>query len=578
MSSNDIILGIDLGTTTSEAAIYDKKKIKMMHDGNGDEIIISAIGINPKTKKQIVGKKAADQAQGNPKYVIEEVKREMGKKKKLPLGDQKLSPVEASAEILKYIKSYSEEMLGQEINRAVITVPANFNSNQKDATKKAGEAAGFIVERIIAEPTAAALAYCMDNTEPGDYVKLMIYDLGGGTFDVSIGEFRSGDNILDIKASSGDNELGGKDFDRALVDLICDEFQKEHGIDLREDLETNFRVMKEAEVVKKELSFSASTDLNLPFITSKDGKPISYTQTITRKEFESIISEKIDDTAKAIQKALKDAKLKKDDIDLVLMVGGSTRIPYVQKFVERETGLKAKKDIDPDRAVCMGAAIQGSIISGESDAVIMDVSPLSMGTSVSQRLEDGRIMQGFYDEIIPANTPQLKEFSQEYFTLIDNQESVDVKVYEKDNQKESIWADDHKLLAEKKLDGIPPKPAGEESITLTYLYNLNGALDVKAKVNSTDKEIDFNVYTSVATEDGEAASSSKPQLDNWESSSISSDFKSTIKITEKRLKDLDDKDLIDTLGELKQAVINEDKKLASELDDKINDLLFDLSE
>lgn len=578
--TNDIILGIDLGTTTSEAAIIKKGREKMIIDGDGNDLIASVVGINPKTKKLIVGNKAAGVANGQTKYFITEVKREMGKQKKLTIGDQTLTPTEVSAEILKYIKNLAEEQVGEKIKSAVITVPANFNNKQIDATQKAGKLAGFTVERVIKEPTAAALAYCVDNTEDDDFIKLMIYDLGGGTFDVSIGEFQGGMNVLDIKSSAGDMNLGGKDFDRALADYIFEDFEKEYGISLKDEPDTEWRVLEAAETVKKELSFSTETTLNLPFIASKSGKPISYTKDITRKEFESLISEKIDNTAKAIDKALKGAKLKRNDIDMVLLVGGSTRIPYVQNFVKEEMGDIIKKDIDPDRAVAIGAAHQASILSGKSDAVIMDVVPLSMGTSVTSEI-NGQLIHGLYSEVLPAQTPYSKESEpKQYFMVLDNQEVVNIEVFQKnDIENDSMWAADHTLIGNKRVDGIPPAEAGKESITLTYCYNLDGKLDVKVVIDSIDKEEIFQVSTNDngSIKDAEYEDEpSTPDLSEWEKSALAKEYKSTIQIAEKRLKDKSHKKLESILNDLKIGIIDNDKTKSEDLADEINDLLFDL--
>jgi len=571
MGKQEIILGIDLGTTTSESCIYSNNKIKMIKNGDGQEIIPSVVALSPSSKKIIVGIEADRLAEGNPNNVIAVVKREMGKNVELSLGNKKMSPEEVSAEILKYIKNYSEESLGEKIKKAVITVPANFGNDRRNATLKAGELAGLDVVKIINEPTAAALAYCMENTGGDELIKVMVYDLGGGTFDVTIGEFNNG--VLDVLGGDGDDELGGKDFDNMLIDYLSEEFLKEHGIDLRDDDSLRFRLSKEAEKAKKTLSSRDNVDVAIPFLTAKDGKPLGINTSLTRESFEGLISEKLNGTRKAIQKALKKSKLKKDDIDLVLLVGGSTRIPMVKDIVIDEMGQKPKFDIDPDLAVAMGAAIQGSIIAGGTDAVIMDRTYQALGTAVTTEIS-GQLISGYFDEIIPNNSEHLREFSKKYRTLNDNQESVNIEIYEKTNKVESFFVADHKLLEKYLLDGIPPKPAGEETVTMTYCYNPNGTLDVKAVINSTGKEIKLEVVVGQKTD---SKKNNDGNLDNWEESKIAKDHSSTIKITEKRLKEQGEHpELQQKLEELKIAVLKVDKKKAEKIDNEINDLIFDL--
>ena len=568
MSKEEIIIGIDLGTTTSEACIYiSKSKLKMIRNEDGDDIIASVVGFDDLDKAIVFGEEAE-----NAKHPIFEVKREMGKNVKLTLGDRKLSPEEVSAEILKYIKHYSEESLGEKITRAVITVPANFNIKQREATIKAGEMAGFKVERIITEPTAAALAYCLENTEKEEFVKVMIYDLGGGTFDVSVGEFNNG--VLEILSGSGDNQLGGGDFDRLLCDYICDDFQKQHGIDLRDDIETRRKVLKKAKKAKETLSRRKKVLIKEGFMAVKDGNTISLDMELTRETFEDMISEKLESTREAIQKALKGAKLKADDIDMVLLVGGSTRIPLVKEIVKDEMGQKPRSDIDPDRAVSMGAAIQGAIITGACDAVIMDIVNFSFGISAVVDIS-GQDVPGYYSVIIPENSPMLKEFSKKYYAVRDNQEEVMLEVYQS-NKKESFFAADQILLKEYKLKGIPPAPAGKESVTVKFFYNLNGIMDVTAVIDSTGKEAKLTVS---AIEASEKKTEDKPDLNTWSESAIAKDFKPTIQIAEKRIKELKGhSELERKLDAQKKAIIDEDKSLAKTLDEEINDLIFELED
>jgi len=568
MSKKEIIIGIDLGTTTSEACIYiSKSKLKMIRNEDGDDIIASVVGFDDVDKAIVIGEDASETR--NP---IEEIKRKMGENIKKTLGDKKVTPEEVSAEILKYIKKYSEESLGEKISRAVITVPANFNIKQREATIKAGEMAGFKVERIITEPTAAALAYCMENEKEEEFVKVMVYDLGGGTFDVSIGEFNNG--VLEILGGSGDNELGGGDFDRLLCDYICDDFQKQHGIDLRDDKATKRTILKKAKKAKESLSTRKKILIKAPFISAKDGKPLSLDLELTRESLEGLISEMLESTRNDMQKALKSAKLKADEIDMVLLVGGSTRIPLVKKIVQDEMGQKPKADIDPDRAVSMGAAIQGGIISGRCDAVIMDRVLYSYGISAVVNIS-GQDVSGYYSIIIPENAPMLKEYSETYHTVHDNQEEVIIDVYQSNNN-ESFFVADQFPIKQYTLKGLPPAPTGKESITVKFLYNQNGTVDITAIIDSTGKKVKFSAE---AIEAGKKKSSDKLDLSEWSESTIAKDFKSTIQIAEKRIKELEGHaDLEKKLNDLKQAIIDEEKSLAKTLDEEINDLIFELED
>ena len=568
MSKKEIILGIDLGTTTSEACIYiSKSKLKMIRNEDGDDIITSIVGFDDVDKAIVIGEDA-----GGTKNPIFEIKRQMGTNKKLTLGDKKVTPEEVSAEILKYIKKYSEESLGEKISRAVITVPANFNIKQREATIKAGEMAGFKVERIITEPTAAALAYCMENEKEEEFVKVMVYDLGGGTFDVTVGEYTNG--VLEILGGSGDNELGGGDIDRILCDYICEEFQKEHGIDLRDDEETHRRVLAKAIKAKESLSARKKVSIKVPFIAAKDGGTISLDMELTRESLEGLISEMLEGTRKSMQKALKSAKLKADEIDMVLLVGGSTRIPLVKTMVKDEMGQKPRSDIDPDRAVSMGAAIMGGIISGRCDAVIMDRVLYSFGISAVVNIS-GQDVPGYYSIIIPENAPMLKEYSETYHTVHDNQEEVIIDVYQSDNN-ESFFVADQFPIKQYTLKGLPPAPTGKESITVKFLYNQNGTVDITAIIDSTGKKVKFSAE---AIEAGKKKSSDKLDLSEWSESTIAKDFKSTIQIAEKRIKELGGHtDLEKKLNDLKQAVIDGDKSLAKTLDDELTDLIFELED
>jgi len=572
MKSNGKIIGIDLGTTNSVAAYYkdsSKEPITIRNHGTGDDILSSVVGIHPKTKELIVGINAKEAIAQFPDNFIQEIKREMGKDEKFKMGDKELLPEEISGLILKYIKKYSEESTGEKFDRAVITVPANFNDRQRNATKKAGELAGFIVERIINEPTAAALAYGIDNK---DNKNIMVFDLGGGTFDVTVLEYSA--EILDVKASAGNNELGGKDFDKILLNHVYSSFKEENGFELPDDEGTYYRILFKCEDHKKNLSLMQSSTLNIPAITLKDGKPVNLSVDITRTTLESLFGNKIDETEKAIDKVLKDAKLQKKDIDTILIVGGSTRIPYVKELIERVMGKKPIQEIDPDRAVALGAAIQGSIIDGETNTIIMDVCPFSLGIEVVAKI-GGKMVPGLYSEIIPSNFPLLKEKKELYYTTIDNQEIVNIKVYQKNPLEKSEWVGDHTLLGEQELSGIPPNEEGKEVISVYFTYNLDGKLDVKARIDSTGKEIKFQLESQKRFE--ETTTVNIEEI--WQQSEKADKIKSTIVAAEKVLSKIGKHAKLEKMiYNLKEAVVKNDEELIEKLDDEITDLMFDLEE
>jgi molecular chaperone DnaK len=572
MKSNGKILGIDLGTTNSVAAYYkngNQEPVTIRDFNTGDDILSSVVGIHPKTKELIFGKNAKEAIEQYPDNFILEIKREMGKDEKFQMGDKELLPEEISGLILKYIKKYSEESTGEKFDRAVITVPANFNDKQRNATIKAGELAGFKVERIINEPTAAALAYGLDNK---DNKNIMVYDLGGGTFDVTVLEYSA--EILDIKASAGNNELGGKDFDKILLKHVYSLFKEENGFELPDDASIYYRVLVKCEDLKKNLSQMQSSTLSIPAITSKNGKPINLSVDITRSTLESLIGNQIDETEKAINLALKCAKLQKDNIDAIVLVGGSTRIPYVKELIERVMGKKPKLEIDPDRAVAVGAAVQGSIIDGETNTIIMDICPFSLGIEVVANI-GGKMMTGLYSEIIPSNYPQLKEKKELYYTTYDNQDTVDIKVYQKNSLDKSEWVIDHTCIGEQELSGIPPNEEGKEVISVYFTYNLDGKLDVKARIDSTGKEINFQLESQKRLEETTTANIEEI----WQQSDKADKIKSTILAAEKVLGKIGKHaELENKIYDLKKALVENDEQLIEKLDDEITDLMFDLEE
>lgn len=559
-------IGIDLGTTTCEAAVFRGGKTQMLRDEAGNEIVKSVVGLHHKTKELVFGDLAASQLALHPELSITEIKRKMGTDEITRLGDKDYRPEEISGLLLRKIKDYAGAHLGEEVTRAVITVPANFNDRQRSATKIAGEYAGLIVERIINEPTAAALAFGIESTDEGI---LMVYDLGGGTFDVTILEYAGG--VLDVKASAGDNHLGGQDFDRQLAELIVNRFKSEEGVDLSEDSQALARVVESAAEAKKELSFSTATSVNLPFIASRDGKPLSLEVEITRSEFEDLITPHLERTEKAMDKALREAGIQISDVDIVLLVGGSTRIPAVKELVEKKTGKAPRSDVDPDRAVAIGAAIQASIIDGDSDTIIMDICPLSLGTSVVTTI-NGQYVNGVYSEVLPANTPQLKACSETYNTVADDQEVVMVDIYQKDSLSDSIWCRDHTLLHSKEVEGLTPMPAGKEAVKLTYTYNLNGILDVEVTVVSTGTSERFSVETDLK---GQVDTANIDDL--WEKSEKGARVRATIHTAEKKIKELGGHQALeDSVAKLKTAVVEGNDAAIDRLDEQITDIVFDL--
>jgi len=561
------IIGIDLGTTTSEACFMRNGSPEMIRDfSSGNDITPSVVGVDPRSKQVIVGEKAKSLLLQYPDQFVSQVKRKMGSADRLQVGDQDLLPEEISALILKHIKKYAEQYLKEEVDRVVITIPANFDDKAKSATKKAGELAGMTVERLISEPTAAALSYNVNNKENKH---VMVYDLGGGTFDVTVLEVNG--STLDIKASNGDPNLGGVDFDESLFGYVCKEFSKQHGVDISDDSAIKNRLLPICEQVKRDLSTSLSSDLSVPAIAVRDGKILNLNMTITRDLFESLIIDKLGRTEKAINAALADARLSPTDIDTVLLVGGSTRIPSVQQLVERIMGQKPLFEIDPDRAVSMGAAIQSSIIEGDSETIIMDVVPLSMGIEVVSDIA-GQSVSGLYSEIIKPNSPMLKEFKETFFTVHDNQDSVEVRVFQKNPLNDSLWANDHTFLGSDTLSDIPEAPAGDESIEVTFLYNLNGILDVTAVCPSTANKKKFSLTTAQSVD---ADPSTVEQL--WQNSERAQEVESTIRIAEKRLNELGEhKELEAKIAAIKDALIANNSEDISRLDDEINDLLFEL--
>ena len=466
------IIGIDLGTTNSCVAVMEGGKPTVIANQEGLRTTPSVVAFT-KTGERLVGDPAKRQAVTNAEKTISSIKRHMGTDYKVTIDDKKYSPQEISAMVLQKLKADAEGYLGEKVSEAVITVPAYFNDAQRQATKDAGKIAGLEVKRIINEPTAAALAYGLDNEKEQ---KIMVYDLGGGTFDVSIIEI--GDGVIEVLATNGDTRLGGDDFDEHLTTYMINEFKAQEGVDLSTDKMALQRLKEAAEKAKKELSSAASTNINLPFITAVNGEPKHFDMTLTRAKFDELTHDLVERTVIPVQNALKDAGLNMSDISKVLLVGGSTRIPAVQDKVKQLTGKEPNKSLNPDECVALGASIQGGKLAGDSgagDILLLDVTPLSLSIET---------MGGVATRLIERNTTIPTKKSQIFSTAADNQSAVDINVLQGERQ----FAKDNKSLGQFRLDGIPPARRGVPQIEVTFDIDANGIVNVSAKDLGTGKE------------------------------------------------------------------------------------------
>lgn len=558
----DVIIGIDLGTTTTEAAVYRNGKAEMIPSFDGSFVIPSAVGIDD-SGNMVVGERARAQYVLAPERTAIEIKRKIGTGEKICLGRNEYTAVELSAKILEYVKRYAEEYLEMPVNRAVISVPAYFDDIQRRETAEAGKLAGLTVERIINEPTAAALSYGIGHLEEESHI--LIYDLGGGTFDVTVLELFEG--VLEVKASSGDNRLGGKDLDQRLIDWLAGRFEEKTGVSLKGNVYAASRLKEAAEQCKIALSSQEEATVRIPMLAQDGQTPLGLEETVSREQFESLIEKEIHRTKGPVQTALGDSGVSCGELDRILLAGGSTRIPLVRREIRDMLGKEPSEAIHPEYSIALGAAIQAGIISGaidgEDSMVLTDVNPYTLGIRAMGWESDDEM-----SVIIPRNVTIPVTRKQTYYTSWDGQQAAAIEVY----QGEKRRASRNHLIGSFDIGGIPPAPAGKEQIEVSFSYNLDGILQVAAKVVSTGKEASVTIHM--------GQEETKEDVSGWKESGLAADFRSVIRRGEKALKkaaERGDKELAgeleETLYDLKYAVLKELQVRAEELEEDLRDLI-----
>lgn len=556
------VIGIDLGTSTTEAAVIRNGVPVMVLNGEGEVVIPSAVGLD-ENGNYIMGEPAKERYLLEPERTAIEIKRKIGTEEKIYLGQKAHTPVELSSMILRYVKEYASEYLGEEISRAVISVPAYFDDRQRQATVEAGRLAGFQVERILNEPTAAALSYGLGHMEEESHI--LVYDLGGGTFDVTLLEMFGG--VLEVKASSGDNKLGGKDFDERLMDYLIREFQAKYGINLRRDIHAMVKLKEKAEWCKKELSARDSCRVVIPFIAKVKDEPVALDETVTVEKFESLIGDLVERTHHPIDVVLADSGLMPSEIDRVLLVGGSTRVPLISRDIEKYLGQSPSRAVNPDYAVAEGAAIQAGMMNGmisrEDGLIMTDVNPYTLGVRTWDGVTDDRM-----SVVIPRNVTIPVTRKETYYTSDDNQTRADIRVY----QGESSMASHNHFLGEFQVQGIPARPAGKEQIEVEFSYDLNGILQVAATIVSTHSTASITINMMEGQE--------RIDVSKWKEASGASQFRSLIRRAERMMKKpeiREDSFVYDDLEEdvylLKKAILEDDMDAAREIEEDLMDIL-----